>query len=270
MKPQSSVNPLLIYACVFVFVIYAPSVLMVIFSFNDNIYQTFPLSGFTLKWYDQMIHQGPLLASLRYSIEVGVVVSIISTIIALLASMAFTRYRFPGKSTINVTSLVPLVVPYIILGISLLQFIRQVLDWQLSLWTIGAGHVLICVPFSMLVLMSRLEGFDKNLEEASRDLGENGWHTFRRVTLPLAWPGIVASMMMAFTTSFDEYLISAFLSGNETTLPIYIYSQLRFPQKLPATLALGSAILIFSFVFVMLAQMIRRRGVQGSAASSAF
>lgn len=268
MKPQSSINLLLIYACVFVFIIYAPSVLMVIFSFNNNIYTTFPLKGFTLNWYDQMIHQKPLLAALWNSIQVGIVVSIISTIIALLASMALTRYRFPGKSAITVSSLVPLVVPYIILGISLLQFIRQVLDWKLSLWTIGAGHVLICVPFSMLVLMSRLEGFDKNLEEASRDLGEDGWHTFWRVTFPLAWPGIVASMMMAFTTSFDEYLISAFLSGNDTTLPIYIYSQLRFPQKLPATLALGSAILIFSFVFVVIAQTLRRRGVQGSNAGA--
>jgi spermidine/putrescine transport system permease protein len=266
MKPRSPINPLLIYASVFVFIIYLPSVLMVMFSFNDNIYQTFPLKGFTLKWYDQMVHQKPLLDSLRYSIEVGIVVSIVSTIIALLASMAFTRYRFPGKSSITVSSLVPLVVPYIILGISLLQFIRQVLDWNLSLWTIGAGHVLICVPFSMLVLMSRLEGFDKNLEEASRDLGENGWYTFWRVTFPLAWPGIVASMMMAFTTSFDEYLISAFLSGNDTTLPIYIYSQLRFPQKLPGTLALGSSILIFSFVFVAIALMFMRRGVQGGKA----
>jgi spermidine/putrescine transport system permease protein len=270
MKSQSAVSPLLIYACVFVFVIYAPSVLMVIFSFNNNIYTTFPLKGFTLNWYDQMIHQGPLLAALWNSVKVGIVVSIVSTIIALLASMSLTRYRFPGKSAITVSSLIPLVIPYIILGISLLQFIRQVLDWKLSLWTIGAGHVLIAVPFSMLVLMSRLEGFDKNLEEASRDLGEDGWHTFWRVTFPLAWPGIVASMMMAFTTSFDEYMISAFLSGNDTTLPIYIYSQLRFPQKLPATLALGAAILVFSFFFVVIAQMLRRRGVQGSAAGSAF
>jgi spermidine/putrescine transport system permease protein len=169
-----------------------------------------------------------------------------------------------------VTSLIPLVVPYIILAIGLLQLIRQVLDWKLSLLSIGAGHVLIAAPFSMLVLMSRLEGFDKNLEEASRDLGEDGWHTFWRVTFPLAWPGIVASLMMAFTTSFDEYMISAFLSGNDTTLPVYIYSQLRFPQRLPATLALGSAILVFSFVIVIVAQMVRRRGVQGSAASSAF
>jgi spermidine/putrescine transport system permease protein len=268
MQRKSSINLLLIYACVFVVIIYAPSVLMVVFSFNDNIYTTFPLKGFTFNWYLQMISQGPLLDSLGNSLKVGVVVAVVSTIIALLASMALTRYRFPGKNTITVTTLVPLVIPYIILGIGLLMIIRQVLDWKLSLVTIGAGHVLIAAPFSMLVLMSRLEGFDKNLEEASRDLGENGWHTFWRVTFPLAWPGIVASLMMAFTTSFDEYMISAFLSGSDTTLPVYIYSQLRFPQRLPATLALGATILIFSFVFVMIAQKLRRRGIEGEKASA--
>jgi spermidine/putrescine transport system permease protein len=266
MKARFSPNLLLIYACVFVFVIYAPSLLMVMFSFNDNIYTTFPLKGFTLNWYKQMIASNPLLASLANSLEVGVVVAVVSTIIALLAAMSLTRYRFPGKAPITVASLVPLVVPYIILAIGLLQFIRRVLEWNLSLFTIGAGHVLIAVPFSMLVLMSRLEGFDKNLEEASRDLGENGWQTFWRVTLPLAWPGIVASLMMAFITSFDEYMISAFLSGNDTTLPVYIFSQLRFPQRLPATLALGSAILMFSFVFVLIAMMFLRRGVEGGKA----
>jgi len=268
MKPRSPVSLLLIYACVFVFVIYAPSLLMVIFSFNDNIYTTFPLKGFTLNWYWQMVNQGQLLESLGHSLKVGVVVAILSTVIALVAAMALTRYRFSGKGPITVTSLIPLVVPYITLGLGLLILVRQVLDWKLSLFSIGAGHVLIATPFSMLVLMSRLEGFDKNLEEASRDLGENGWHTFWRVTLPLAWPGIVASLMLAFITSFDEYLISAFLSGNDTTLPVYIYSQLRFPQRLPATLALGSAILIFSFAFVLTAQMFLRRGVQGGKASA--
>jgi spermidine/putrescine transport system permease protein len=263
MQARTPINLLLVYACVFVVVIYAPSVLMVMFSFNDNIYTTFPLKGFTLNWYAQMIASSQLLESLGHSLKVGAIVAVVSTIIALLAAMALTRYRFPGKGPITATSLVPLVVPYIILALGLLIFIRQVLDWKLSLYSIGAGHVLIATPFSMLVLMSRLEGFDKNLEEASRDLGENGWHTFWRVTFPLAWPGVVASLMMAFTTSFDEYMISAFLSGNDTTLPVYIYSQLRFPQRLPATLALGSSILMFSFVFVVVAMMFMRRGVQG-------
>jgi spermidine/putrescine transport system permease protein len=112
------------------------------------------------------------------------------------------------------------------------------------------------------VLVSRLEGFDKNLEEASFDLGESGWSTFWRVTFPLALPGIVASLLLCFTISFDEFVLAFFLSGNETTLPIFIFSQLRFPNRLPGVLALGSCILVFSFLIVTLSEWLRRRGVQ--------
>ena len=136
--------------------------------------------------------------------------------------------------------MLPLVVPSIILAIALLIVLRKVFDIPLSLWTVGAGHVLICVPFSMLVLMSRLEGFDKSLEEASDDLGENGWMTFWRVTFPLALPGIVSSLLLSFTVSFDEFVIAFFLSGTDQTLPIYIWSQLRFPDKLPMTAGAGT------------------------------
>ena len=142
--------------------------------------------------------------------NVGIVVAIVSTIIALLAAMALTRYHLPGKGPVIGTIMLPLVVPSLSFWRSrCCSWSAQVLDWPLSLYTIGAGHVLICVPFSMLVLMSRLEGFDKSLEEASHDLGENGWMTFWRVTFPLAWPGIVASLLMCFTTSFDEFMIAA-------------------------------------------------------------
>jgi spermidine/putrescine transport system permease protein len=127
---------------------------------------------------------------------------------------------------------------------------------------VAAGHVLLCVPFSMLVLISRLEGFDKNLEEAAGDLGENGWMTFWRVTFPLALPGVISSLLMSFTTSFDEYVLAFFLSGIDQTLPIYLWSMLRFPQRLPITLALGSSILIISTIIVVFSEIMRRRGVQ--------
>src|SRR5262249_14502271 len=143
----------------------------------------------------------------------------------------------------------------------LLTLVIKVLGIEPSLYTIGAAHVLICVPFSMLVLISRLEGFDKSLEEASFDLGEGAWMTFRRVTLPLAMPGIVASMLLSFTTSFDEFLLAFFLSGNEATLPIYIWGQLRLPTQLPNVLALGSCILGASFILVILSERLRRRGL---------
>lgn len=263
MKPQFRFDLLLLYAVVYMIFIYAPVLLLPLFSFNDNIYVTFPLKGFTFNWYMEMANNKALLSALRASVEVGAAVSVISTAIGLLAAKAITPYDFPGKVAIIGFISLPLVVPYIFLAIALLTIARKYLDIDLSLWTIGAAHVLACAPFAMLVLISRLEGFDKNLEEASLDLGEGAWSTFWRVTFPLALPGVVASLLLCFTTSFDEYLLATFLAGNETTLPIYIFSQLRFPQKLPGTLALGSCILIVSFVVVTFSEWLRRRGVQG-------
>ncbi len=119
---------------------------------------------------------------------------------------------------------------------------------------------MICVPFSLFVLLSRLESFDLGLEEAAQDLGESSWMAFWRVTFPIALPGIVASLLLTFTISFDEFFLAFFLTGNESTLPIYIWSQLRFPVKLPAVLALGSAILVVTFVLVIIAERLRRKG----------
>ena len=113
------------------------------------------------------------------------------------------------------------------------------------------------------MLLSRLEGFDASLEEASRDLGENAWMTFLRVTLPLALPGIVASLLLTFIVSFDEFLIAYFLAGTEATLPIYIWSELRFPAKLPMVLALGAAILVVTCAVIFLAEWVRNLGRHG-------
>jgi spermidine/putrescine transport system permease protein len=117
----------------------------------------------------------------------------------------------------------------------------------------------------MLVLMSRLESFDPSLEEAAFDLGDSGFKTFYRVTVPLAWPGIVSSLLLCFSASFDEYVLAAFLSGNRVTLPVFIFSELRFPQRLPVILALGSCILIGSIALVSFAEWFRRRNPYGNA-----
>jgi spermidine/putrescine transport system permease protein len=255
------------YGLAFIVFLYMPVLLLPLFSFNDNIFAIFPLKGFTLRAYAQLADDTKLQAAVWNSITVGVCVAVISTTLGLLAAMAVTRYRMPGKGPVVGTIMLPLVIPSIILGVALLVLVRQVFDIELSLWCVGAGHVLLCVPFSMLVLISRLEGFDKNLEEASNDLGENGWMTFWRVTFPLALPGIVSSLLMSFTTSFDEYVLAFFLSGIDQTLPIYLWSMLRFPQRLPITLALGSTILIVSTIIVIFSEILRRRGVQSEKAT---
>ena len=173
-----------------------------------------------------------------------------------------TRPRYPiSDPEAFAERMLPLLMPSIILGIALLILVINVLNIEPSLYTIAAGHVLICVPFSMLVMISRLEGFDKSFEEASLDLGASAWSTFWRITFPLALPGIVASLLLCFTTSFDEFLLAFFLAGNQATLPLVIFSQLRLPSQLPSVLALGSCILMASFIIVLFSERARRRGV---------
>lgn len=257
-----------IYTVLYLAFLYIPVMFLPLFSFNDSIYIAFPLKGFTLEWYEKMVDSGPLINALQNSIKVGVVVSILSTIFGTLAAKAFTRYRIPGAQPLTAFISIPLVIPLIIMGISLLVVLKSV-DIELSLITIGIGHTVISVPFSMFVMISRLEGFDKSMEEAAQDLGETPWMTFWRVTFPLVTPGIIASLLLCFTISFDEFMLAFFLGGDQPTLPIYMWSQLRFPNKLPPVLALGSAILLVSFFVVTFAELVRRRGVQMQASSGA-
>jgi spermidine/putrescine transport system permease protein len=258
---QKTPIPLGLYAIAFLIFLYGPILLMPVFSFNDSIFATFPLKGFTTRHYQTMAHEVRLLEALRNSVIVGVSVAVISTALGLLGAIAATRYRLPGRGSVLGAIMLPLVVPSIIFGVALLVILRRVFEIELSLFTVGAGHVLLAVPFAMLVLISRLEGFEKSLEEASADLGERPWMTFWRVTFPLALPGIVSSLLMCFTISFDEFVLAFFLSGTDQTLPIFLFSQLRFPNRLPPTLALGSSILFVSTIIVIVSEILRRRGL---------
>ena len=267
MRTQWISTALLLFAIFYLAFLYIPVLLLPLFSFNDNIYVTFPLKGFTFKWYQAMWNNAPLVDAMWASIKVGILVSVASTVLGMLAAMSMTRYDFPGKAAITSLIMVPLVIPYIILGVSLLILARRAIGLDLSLWTIGLSHVLVCVPLSMLVLMARLEGFDKSLVEASYDLGEGAWRTFWRITFPLAVPGIISSFLLCFSTSFDEFVLAFFLSGTEPTLPIYMYSLLRFPSKVPGALALASCILMASIIVIVFAEWYRRRGVESKQGS---
>lgn len=250
-----------VYAVLYLAFVYIPVMFLPLFSFNDSIFIAFPLQGFTLEWYEQMANSDGLIDALYNSIKLGCVVAVLATILGTFAAKAVTRYKMPGRGPVITFIMLPLVIPGIILGIALLV-IANMSGVGLSLYTIGLGHLMVSTPFAMLVMVSRLEGFDKNLEEASKDLGDSPWATFWRVTFPLALPGIIASLLLSFTISFDEFILAFFLSGNETTLPVYIWGQMRFPTKLPAVLALGACILMVSFVVVTFAEWYRRREVQ--------
>jgi len=255
MKPPG----LFVYAILYLAFLYVPVLFLPLFSFNDSAFVSFPLAGFTLRWYRAMLADGALGEALANSLKVGAVAAISATLLGLAAARALTRYRLKGTSTVLGFVSLPLFIPDIVLGISLLILVNA-LSTPLSLSSVIFGHIVLCVPFALAVLLSRLEGFDPSLEEASRDLGETAWMTFLRVTLPLALPGIVASLLLAFIVSFDEFLIAYFLAGTDATLPIYIWGELRFPAKLPIVLALGAAILVVTCLLVLVAEWLRNLG----------
>ena len=221
-----------IYAIVFLTVLYGPVLAIPLFSVNDSIYVRFPLQGFTVQWYVDLWGRRAVLAALGNSVRVGVCVAVVATGLGLLAARAISLYRLPGQSAIITFAMLPLVVPGIIFGVALLILFSRI-GVPLSLITVGVGHLIVSLPFAIATLLPRFEGFDRSIEEASADLGENGWWTFWRVTFPMVLPGVVASLLLTFTISFDEFIMTFFLSGTDTTLPIYIWSQLRFPGSFP-------------------------------------
>jgi spermidine/putrescine transport system permease protein len=249
------------YAFLYVVFLYLPVIFLPIFSINTAATPKFPLSGFTLHWYEDLPRTPALLDAAWNSLIVGVSASVLSTILGILAARSITRYRYPGRRAINGLIMAPLVLPEVIVAISMLLVMLQ-LGLSLSLFTVVLGHVLVCIPYSMTVLTSGFEGFDRSLEEASADLGESAFGTFRRVTLPMVAPAIISSLLVCFTISLDEFIIAFFLTGTEATLPIYIWGQLRFAAKLPGVLALGTLLLVASFLLMTVAEILRRRAAR--------
>lgn len=240
--------------------LYLPILILPLFSFNDSYYISFPLKSFTTRWYLELFADPSILAALVTSLQIAAAAALLSTLLGLMSARALTKHRLRGQKTIVGLIMLPLVIPELILGVSLLVMLNQA-SIGLGKWAVVLGHILICYPFSVAILMSRMEGFDASLEEASIDLGSTYWQTFWRIVFPLVLPGVIASFLLTFTISFDEFLIAFFLSSNEPTLPVYIWGQLRFPKKLPSALALGTVIIVVSFMVVAFAEWLRRRNV---------
>ncbi|SIQ98037.1 spermidine/putrescine transport system permease protein [Rhizobium sp. RU20A] len=249
---------LTLYIVLILSFLYLPIALIPLFSFNNAAAVAFPLSGFTLRWYDALWGNKEMLRAALNSLLVGIIVACLSTLLGILAARALTRYRFPGKRAATAFLSAPLFLPEIIVAVSLLTIILSV-GLTPSLVAVALGQTIFCLPYSMSVLVAGFEGMDRSLEEASRDLGETAAGTFRRVTLPLVAPAIVSSLIVSFTVSLDEFILAFFLAGTEPTLPVYIWGQLRFAAKLPSVLALGSLMLLASILLITLAESVRRR-----------
>ena len=237
--------------------LYAPIVILLIFSFNDSAVPTFPLSGFTLHWYHQFLTNSELRGALENSAIVAAVSSLGAVVLGVLSSIALTRRRFRGKAAVSALVLSPLVIPYLVLGISLLLLFHQ-LGVPRSLITVVIGHIVISLPYTLLVLVPRLDQIDVALEEAAFDLGAGPLGTFRWITLPLILPAVMSAFLIAFTTSFDEYAVASFVVGNRLTFPIYLYSAVRFPNQLPQVIAVAVVVLVLSLTVVIAAEVGRR------------
>ncbi len=255
-----------IYAIAYLIFLYLPVALLPIFAFNDGTVIAFPLQGFTTKWFVELLSIEALHGAVRNSLFVAITTAILSTIFGIFAARASSRYRFPLKGGILGLIMVPLVLPEIIVGVALLVMVVSLMGLSLSLWTVVLGHTLICTPFAVAILSASFNGLDRSLEEAAIDLGETAMGAFFKVTLPLVTPGIVSALLISFTISLDEFIIAFFLTGSEPTLPVYLWGQLRFPQRIPVVMALGTILVILSLVLLTVAEFFRRRGVRRTGA----
>jgi spermidine/putrescine transport system permease protein len=237
--------------------LYAPILILLIFSFNDSVLPSFPLSGFTLTWYHQFLHDGELHGALRTSAIVAALSSLGAVVLGMLASLALARRRFRGKAVASAFLLSPLVIPYVVFGISLLLLFRTI-HVASSVLTIVIGHMVISLPYAILVLVPRLQQIDRTLEEAAFDLGARRLRMFTSIILPLTAPAIVSAFLIAFTTSFDEYAVASFVAGTQVTFPIFLYRALRFPSQLPEVIAVAVVVMTASLVVVVGAEIGRR------------
>ena len=232
---------------------YLPIVMLVVLSFNNS--RGFSWGGFSLKWYIELFRNSPdLWEAVLRSILIALGSSFLSVVIATLGAIAIKWYNFKVKKYVKFISYIPLVIPDIIMGISLAIFFANIIKGgvPLSMWTIFIAHTTFNIPFALFIIMSRLDEFDYSVVEAAYDLGASEFTTLVKVIIPMMMPGIIAGFLMAVTLSFDDFVITSFVSGNgQPTLPIYIYASIKrgvspVVNALSVILIIGTIILTFS------------------------
>lgn len=239
---------------IFVF-LYVPIAIIIMYSFNAGSSNVI-FSGFTLDWYTKLFNDDNVITALVNSLTIATMSTIISAIIGTVGALGLKRYEFKGKSIISLLIYIPIVIPEIIMGISLLVFF-SVLQLDFGILTLILAHTTFCIPFVLINVKSRLSGFDMSIEEAAMDLGASKLTVFRTITLPVIFPAVVSGAMLAFALSLDDVIINILLSGPEsTTLPIKIFAMLRFGQS-PEINALCTIMLLTTFVVLILSQSIK-------------
>jgi spermidine/putrescine transport system permease protein len=241
-----------------ILLLYLPIALLFLFSVNASASLSFPISQLTLHWYQQLFDADAVLRSARNSLIVALGSSLVATVLGTMVSILLLRYKFRGQNILVGLAVLPLIVPYVVLGVALL-ILFSALQIDRSLWTVGVAHTVVALPYTLLIIASRLAGFDPSIEEAAMDLGADYPTTLRRVVLPLIFPAMVSAWLTAFTVSFDEFALALFLSGTQPTFPVYLFSQLRFAVRLPIMIALAVLLMIGTLTLVFIAERFRRK-----------
>lgn len=236
---------------------YIPIVVLIIYSFNNAQYSML-WHGFSFTWYQQLIADTDLQIVALHSIVIGVLAASCATFLGTIAAVSLFRYQFHGKKLLHGLIFVLIVSPDIVMGISLLILFSS-LSITLGFWTLLLAHITFCLPFVAVTVYSRMSSLDKNVFEAAKDLGANDVTIFKRVTIPLLWPAILAGWLLSFTLSLDDVVISYFVTGPTfNILPLQIFTMVRLGVT-PEINALCSVMFCLTLVLVLIAQIALRK-----------
>jgi len=237
--------------------LYLPIAILILYSFNESRINAV-WSGFTWKWYISLFENRQVMQALSNSLSIGLISSVLATVLGTAASVAIKHYSLRWQNIINGMIYLPIVIPEIMLGLALLILFSQ-FHVDLGKSTLIMAHTTFSIPFVMVIISARLADMGKELEEASQDLGATPWQTLRYVILPLIMPGIVAGFLMSFTLSLDDFIISFFVAGpNSTTLPLYIYGLVKRGVS-PEVNALSTLLIASTVLLVIVAELFRRK-----------
>jgi spermidine/putrescine transport system permease protein len=241
--------------------LFAPTLTIILFAFESSGRGTLPFEGLTLDWFREVLDDDVMVRAFRTSAVVGVTTALLAVIIGTLAAYAMHRYRSRAGRVVVSTATLPLAFPYLVLGIALLSMFR-VLDVRLSTSTIVVGHLLITLPVVLATLNARFATFDPAVEEAARDLGAAPWRTFTSVTFPLIRPSVIGGGLLALALSLEEFIVTLFTTGGESTVPVVIWGQMRRGVS-PTVNAISSLLLAATVLLVLTTRKLTGASVSG-------
>jgi len=255
---RGGLTPLLaLWTALVLIFLFAPLLLVALFSFNTSEISVFPIRGFTVSWYTRLFANADFHAALLNSLVVAAATVVLATALGVAAATGVHRYAGRWRTVLRSTASLPMMVPHLILGIALLSFFNLA-HIDLSLFAVVLGHTVVAFPYVFLTISARLVGFDPALEEAARDLGAGTLRIFVEITLPLLAPAILTAALISFTLSFDEVVVTFFTTGTENTLPMVIWSMLRVGIT-PEINAIATLTVIVSCLMAGVAQIVIRR-----------